>query len=174
MTERIERARGAGRHWGAWMRRGGVLLLASCLAACSGLSQKPEISLVGIELVGWGLFEQRFKLQLEVHNPNASSLSVEALDFEIELNGEHFARGASTAALVVPAQGQAMLDLPTTTRLDTLVRQLKALQQAGRSTAEYRIVGNATLATIGRVPFERKGEIALGAFERLLPKAPPR
>lgn len=174
MTERIERAHGAGGHWGAWMRRCGALLLTACLAACSGLSQKPEISLAGIELVGWGLFEQRFKLQLEVHNPNASPLSVEALDFEIELNGEHFARGASTAALVVPAQGQAMLELPTTTRLDTLVRQLKALQQAGRSTAEYRIAGNATLATVGRVPFERKGEIALGAFERLLPKAPPR
>jgi LEA14-like dessication related protein len=153
------------------MTRRGFLIasgLFCALAACSGLSgitQKPEISLAGIELVDFGLFEQRFKLGLRIQNPNDVALPIQGLSFDVELNGQHFAKGVSDQAVTVPRFGEAVLTVTATSNLGNVLRQLNELQKSGRQRADYRISGRLELAGVGNIPFERKGDVAMPVFD---------
>lgn len=151
-------------------RRHFVVVVALCgaLAACSGLSgitQKPEISLAGVELVDFGLFEQRFKLGLRIQNPNDVALPIRGLSFDVELNGQHFAKGVSDQAVTVPRFGEAVLAVTATSNLGNVLRQLNELQKSGRQRADYRISGRLELASVGSIPFERKGDVAMPVFD---------
>lgn len=129
------------------------------LSACSGLSKKPEISLAGVELVGIGRVEQRFVLRLNVRNPNAVDLSLKALDFEVELDGKHFARGSAAKPMVIPSQGEAVLEVQAASNLAAVVQQLRSARKNGREKVSYRIFGTAEVEGLGRLPFERRGEL---------------
>jgi LEA14-like dessication related protein len=151
--------------------------LASCLAgllviylsSCGGLSKKPEITLAGIDFVGLGLIEQRFVLKLAIRNPNEVDLPVNALDFDVELNGSHFARGASERPLVVPRRGESVLEVMTVSRLGNGLKQMREAQKEGRDRMAFRIYGNAEVEGFGRLPFERMGEIPVVSFGKFMP-----
>ena len=143
-----------------------VLLPAGC---ATGL-QKPDISLVGVELVGLNLLEQRFILQLRIKNPNDRALSINALNFDIELNGQHFAKAVSESPVQVPKQGDAVLEIKAVSRLIAVLKQLRDAQKDGRSSVAYRLFGNVLLDGAGSLPFERAGEMPLPALEKLLSK----
>lgn len=140
-----------------------LLLLAAC-AGVGGLTQKPEISLAGLDLVGFGLFEQRFLLKLRIENPNDVDLSIKGLAFDVELNGLPFAKGLSDRAVTVPRLGEAVLEVRATSNLGSVLRQLRELQKAGRERVDYRIFGNIVVDGLGSVPFDRRGDVALPRF----------
>jgi LEA14-like dessication related protein len=148
-------------------------LLLIQLAACSGLGKKPEISLAGIEFVGLGLVEQRFLLKLSIDNPNAVDLSIKALRYDLELNGSHFAQGASEQTLVVPSHGKAVLEVASVSRLSTVLRQMREAQREGRERVAFRLYGQAEVAGLGSLAFERRGEIPALRLQTLLPKLQP-
>jgi LEA14-like dessication related protein len=155
-----------------WLAALAWLLLIQ-LAACTGLTKKPEISLDGIELVGLGLVEQRFVLKLSIDNPNAVDLSIKALRYDLELNGSHFAQGASEQALVVPGHGKAVLEVMSVSRLATVLRQMREARREGREQVAFRLYGQAEVAGLGSLAFERRGEIPALRLDKLLPKARP-
>ena len=152
--------------------------LASCLAgllvlyisSCSGLSKKPEITLAGIDFVGLGLLEQRFVLKLAIRNPNEVDLPVNALNFDVELNGRHFASGASERPLIVPRRGESVLEVMTVSRLGNVLKQMREAQKGGRDRMAFRIYGNAEVEGFGRLPFERMGEIPVVSFGKFTPE----
>lgn len=151
----------------------GVSLLAAC-AGLSGLTQKPEVSLAGLDLVELGLLEQRFLLRLRVQNPNDVALPVRGLTFDVELNGQPFASGLSDRAVVVPRFGEAVLEVKATSNLSGVLRQLRELRRSGRERVDYRIFGRIALDGMGSLPFERKGEIDAPLFDAPRREAPPR
>lgn len=144
-----------------------LLLLAAC---AGGLAQKPEISLASLDLVGFGLFEQRFLLKLRIENPNDVDLPIEGLSFDVELNGEPFARGVSAQAVSVPRAGEALLEVRATSNLGGVLKQLRALPKDGRERIGYRISGQVTVGGLGSRPFERRGDLPLPLFGK--PAAP--
>jgi LEA14-like dessication related protein len=143
-----------------------AFLLAALLAGCAPRLQKPEISLAGIDLVGLGLVEQRFILKLRIRNPNDVDLPVNALNFDVELNGRHSARGVSDEPVIVPRQGETILEMKTVSRLGAILKPLRDAQRAGRDRVSYRVLGNVELEGFGRIPFDRSGDIPLSAPER--------
>jgi LEA14-like dessication related protein len=147
-----------------------ALLLIIQLAACTGLTKKPEISLAGIELVGLGLVEQQFVLKLSIDNPNAVDVSIKALRYDLELNGSHFAQGASQHALVVPSHGKAVLEVVSVSRLSTVLKQMREAQREGRERVAFRLYGQAEVEGWGQLPFERSGEVPALRLDKLLPK----
>ncbi len=148
------------------------LLVAAGLAACAhiaGVPRKPEISLAGLRPVQVGLVVQRFILKLRVHNPGKVDLSLDGLHFTIELNGSRFLEGTSNQSLTVPGDGEAVLEVMATATLGTTLKQLREWQRAGREAVDYRIVGDVNVVGVGKIPFERRGELPLSGFDSTTP-----
>jgi len=157
-----------------------IALLSAC-AGLGGFSQKPEVSVAGLNLVQLGLFEQRFLLKLRIQNPNDVELPINGLNFEIELNGQAFIKGLSDKAVSVPRFGEAVLEVMATSTLGSALKQLRDLQKGGRERVDYRIVGrinvsglgNVPLSGLGNVPFERRGDLQMPAVDHSPRKSLP-
>lgn len=162
------------------MNKFATLLLACvllALGACAGLTrlqEKPQVSLAGLDLAELGLFEQRFVLQLRVQNPNEVELPIRGLSFDVELHGQPFAKGLSDKAVRVPAFGEALLEVKATSNLASVLRQLRELQKSGREQTDYRIFGTIAVEGLGRLPFDRSGDVRLPNLGLSRKPAPPR
>lgn len=152
------------------MKRLLIALLVLLLSACGtpGLDQKRKVALAGLEPQELGLFEQRFLVTLRVTNPNDASVTVDGVEFNLELNGQPFASGVGKERITLPRMGDAQVKLSVTTNLGSLWKQLRALQ--GGKPIGYRMVGKLYTPWLpGGIPFDRKGELpGLGEF---LPEA---
>ena len=146
----------------------GLALVAALLAGCAAPLQKPEISLAGVELVGIGLVEQRLLLKLRIRNPNDVDLPVKALSFDLDLDGQPFAKGASEQPVTIARQAEAQLDVKVVSRFGEVLKQLRAARQNGK--LGYRVHGRVELEGSGSVAFDRSGEVPLSALERFAPK----
>lgn len=158
------------------MRRSLAVVLITLLSACAGLaglSQKPEVSVAGLNLVQVGVFEQRFALKLRVQNPNDVELRINGLSFEIELNGQSFLTGVSDRGVTIPRFGEAVLEVSATSTLGSALKQLRELQKGGRDRVDYRIAGRLNLSGIGTVPFERRGDLQMPAVDGSPKKTSP-
>ena len=146
----------------------GLALVASLLAGCAAPLQKPEVSLAGVELVGIGLVEQRLLLKLRISNPNDVDLPVKALSFDLDLDGQPFAKGASEQPVTIARQAEAQLDVKVVSRFGEVLKQLRAARQNGK--LGYRVHGRVELEGSGSVAFDRSGEVPLASLERFVPK----
>ncbi|MSQ59724.1 MAG: Water stress and hypersensitive response domain-containing protein, partial [Betaproteobacteria bacterium] len=57
-----------------------------------------------------GVIEQEYALKLRIQNPNAKTLSMQGLSYEMELNGRVFARGVSPQTGYIAPYGQALIE----------------------------------------------------------------
>lgn len=154
------------------MRRILMLCCTLLLAACAGVGnlEKPQVSLAGLALDDFNLFEQRFLVTLRVTNPNDTSVTVDGVDFDLMLNGEHFASGVGRDQVTLPRMGEALVTLKVTTNLGSLWKQIRALQTTHQPLA-YRMTGKLhTPWRPGGIPFDRKGE--LPALNEIFPDTP--
>ncbi len=137
-----------------------AMLLA--LAACSGADPvAPEIHVVDLRLLESSVFEQRFQIDLRLGNPNDFDLPLDGLTFDLEVNGEDFARGFSNERVTVPRLGEERLSVVASTTLVELVRQMELL--AERGDLDYRISGIAYFDSLVRrsAPYESEGSFPL-------------
>jgi LEA14-like dessication related protein len=136
------------------------MLLA--LAACSGAEPvAPEVRVVDLRLLESSVFEQRFEIDLRIGNPNDFDLPLDGLTFDLEVNGEDFARGFSNERVTVPRLGEERLSVVASTTLLELVRQMQLL--AERGDLSYRISGLAYFDSLVRrsAPYESEGTFSL-------------
>jgi LEA14-like dessication related protein len=122
-----------------------LLFIAFGLAACTGLplnAVPPKVSVAEVEIKSVGFFEQRFDIVLRVSNPNDFDLKIEALEFDLDVNGHPFATGQASAATLVAAASSTMLRVDAVTQSTNLIRQIKALSQDTlKEGVPYRITG---------------------------------
>lgn len=121
-----------------------MLVFVLGLAACSGLPRDavaPKLSVADVRLGQFDLFEQRFDVGLKVENPNDFGLTIEALEFDLEVNGHPFARGVSREATQLAAAATAVVRIDAVTQSNDLIRQLKALPGMLKDGVPYRIRG---------------------------------
>ncbi len=154
------------RRYGAVLLRAVVsaaLLLG--LAACASLGARlepPRVSLANLQLVEFGVFEQRYRLDLRIQNPNDAELPIAGMDFRLYLNDEEFARGLSNQRVTVPAFGEQLVEVQVTSGLTGILGQLQRLGQGELKTFSYRLAGNVKpLHRALKYPFEYRGEIDL-------------
>lgn len=147
-----------------------TVLLAVFLVSCALPLKRPEVGLASVELVSLGRVEQRFMLRLNVRNSNEVDIQLNALDFDLEFNGVPFAKGNAEKAVLIPRQGESVLEVAAVSRLAQVLAVLRETQKQGQDRVGYRIVGYADVEGVGRLPFERRGEIAASALGRLMPR----
>jgi LEA14-like dessication related protein len=144
----------------------GALASAVLLAACALIGpplQKPQLSLVGVELRQAQLMEQRFVVRLRVQNPNDRALPIRGIECAMELAGERFGNGTSAAAFTVPARGEAVFDMLVVTNLAASLSRLLPQLTDAREPLDYRLVGTVStdLAFLRSIPFDQRGELYL-------------
>lgn len=139
-----------------------VLLVAFGLSACSGLpydARPPKVSVADVEIKSLGIFEQHFDVGLRVSNPNDFALTIEALEFDLEVNGRAFAKGLSGVSATIPAIASTVIRLDAITQSRNLIQQFKTLPaDALREGVPYRILGRIKTDRSSRwIPFDHKG-----------------
>ena len=144
------------------MQRLFVLLLAFGLAACSGLpyhAKPPRVSVADVDIKSLGIFEQRFDVGLRVSNPNDFDLKIEALEFELELNGRAFAKGLARVSTLIPATSSTVIRMDAVTQSRNLIRQIKTLpSETLKEGVPYRISGRVKTDQSSRwLPFDHTG-----------------
>lgn len=136
------------------------------LSGCSSLGEfkeKPRVSIAGIQVTEANLFEQRYRLQLRVQNPNTVDLPINGLDYVVEINGKPFASGVSNRTMVIPRYGTSLIDVEGTSTLGALIKQLKDLDILREQTAQYVIKGTVRVSDRDvTLPFEHRGDVPLG------------
>jgi LEA14-like dessication related protein len=87
---------------------------------------------------------------------------VNGLDIDVELGGEHFARGTSAREFVIPAEGEAEFDMNVTANAAAALLQIAG---ADRKAGEigYRLKGKLStrLGMLRTIPFEQTGELPI-------------
>jgi LEA14-like dessication related protein len=143
-------------------QRYGIMSLALILAACSGLpfnAEPPRVGVADVTVKSLGLFEQTFDLGLRVSNPNDFDLTVEGLDFTLEVNGQPFASGVSRVSARVPAVSSAVLRVDAIMESKNLIRQFRMLPpETLAAGVPYRIKGRVRIdKASGWLPFDHAG-----------------
>lgn len=138
-----------------------VLVVAGCSAIKPQL-ETPILSLVSVSMTSADIFNQNFIVRLHVQNPNDRSLPVKGIDYELFLEGDSFAEGATHKPFVVPANGEIEFDLPVRTNfVSSLGRLVSRLQ--GRKQVRYTIEGKVLteFGMVRKIPFRQSGSVDL-------------
>ena len=140
-----------------------LLACTCCLSACAGLWIREPLNVTIAELkpIEIGVLEQRYEVKVRLQNPNDSDISFDGVVFDLEINGNPFARGVSDKGGTIPRFGESLVDLQVVSGLQNILRQINELAKGDRTSVTYRIKGRLHLAGgIGSVPFDATGEIA--------------
>jgi LEA14-like dessication related protein len=117
------------------------------------------VSVADVAIKSLGLLEQRFDVGLRVNNPNDFDLTVEALEFELEVNGHPFATGFSRTSTRIAATSSTLLRIDAITQSKNLIQQIQALTpESLKEGVPYRIRGRLKTDRSSRwVPFDHAG-----------------
>jgi LEA14-like dessication related protein len=143
-----------------------IFALTVCLGACSLMAPKfnrPNITVIGIELRGGNLLQQTFAVRLNIQNPNDRPLPVHGLHAELNVGGEQIASGTSDRAVVIPASGESEFDLTITANLALALLKLADRANQHADSIDYDVTGAASLDLpfLRNLPFHQTGTLKL-------------
>ena len=139
-----------------------LLLLAGC-ATLSPYPERPTVSVTSFALApeSTGL-APRFRVGLNVVNPNRRELPLVGMSYAVELEGTRILSGATANLPVVPAYGSADFSVDLSPDLLGSARLLTDLMARQRDRLDYSF--NARLDVGGWMPdirVEQAGQISL-------------
>src|ERR1700728_2320859 len=97
-----------------------IFALTLALGACSLIAPKfnrPNVTVIGIEMRSGNLLQQNFAVKLNIQNPNDRDLPVRGVHAELNVGGEQIASGVSDRSIVIPAFGEAEIDVTVTANM---------------------------------------------------------
>jgi len=137
---------------------GGVL--SGCSTIPSIKPQSPSITVADVRPVSLSLTSQTIGLSLRVANPNNFDLPMQSLTFNALFSGQQFAQGHSVNNVIIPANGEALLDVEVEAGLVKFASQLKEMLDANNATLKYDVSGVVKLSNWPKaIPFNVEGEI---------------
>lgn len=137
-----------------------LLALFACASLPSVKPESPKVSVTGVYPIDFTLTSQTIGLKLLIENPNNFDLPMQSLTFNARFSGEQFAQGSSIDEVVIPANGDALLDVEVKTGLGKLANQLRAMLDTNNAELNYDVTGLVKLANWPKaIPFNVEGEI---------------
>jgi LEA14-like dessication related protein len=146
-----------------------TLALSVWLGACSLVTPKynrPNVTVSSIQMRSGNLLQQNFAVKLTIQNPNDRDLPVRGVHAELNVGGEQIASGISDRAIVIPAFGEAEIDVIVTANMLLALAKLtnKLNQQA--DSIDYDLTGAASidLPFLRNLPFHQAGTLPLNGI----------
>jgi LEA14-like dessication related protein len=143
-----------------------IFALTLALGACSVIAPKfnrPNVTVIGIEMRSGNLLQQNFAVKLNIQNPNDRALPVHGLHAELNVGGQQIASGVSDRAVIVPAFGESEFDMTISANIALALLKLadKANQRA--DSIDYEVTGEASidLPFLHNLPFRQTGSFKL-------------
>lgn len=136
--------------------------LAGC-ALMQGHVEPPKVHLADLRLQHATIFQQQFLATLHLTNPNDVSLPVKAIEYNVQVDGKHFADGMTNKPVTLPALGQADVGVQINTSVMEWARQLYRLNRNRPKKVPYRITGKLHLGSwfAYTIPFSYTGQIPI-------------
>ena len=143
-----------------------LLVVLAAVSGCSLLAPKftkPQLSVASIEMVGGNFLQQKFRVKLNIQNPNDRALPVTSLHVELNVAGERIASGVNTHAFVVPARGDTQFDMDITANMALALLKLAGRKDQRGDAIDYDMTGGASidLPFLHDLPFHQNGAFAL-------------
>ena len=153
--------------------RNKILMAAACalyFAACSLVTPKfnrPNVSVVSIELRSGNLWQQSFAVKLNVQTPNTRALPVRGLHVEINVGGDEVASGVSDHAFIVPPFGESEFDMTIKANMALAVLKLSHKLDQHADSVDYDLTGAASidLPFLRDLPFRQTGSLSLKGIQ---------
>jgi LEA14-like dessication related protein len=144
--------------WG-WL----ALLAALTSSGCAPKFTRPNVTVVGVEMRGGNLLQQKFAVKLNIQNPNDRALPVQGLHVELNVSGEQIASGVSDHAIVVPAFGESEFDMTITANIALALLKLQDKANQHADSIDYVLTGTANLDLpfLHDLPFHQSGSFLL-------------
>ncbi|HUH38155.1 MAG TPA: LEA type 2 family protein [Spongiibacteraceae bacterium] len=156
-----------GMHWASWFI---PVLLMALLSHCSLLPrpEAPSVQLVGLQVLPSQGMEQQIRVRLKVINPNDYDIPLTGISLKLGLSGHDLLSGGSHQALVLPALGDARMDVDLSLDLLAGLGLFQTLMGNPDKPLEYHLSGKAFLSQtlMPSVPFEHKGTIVVQGGKR--------
>jgi LEA14-like dessication related protein len=143
-----------------------TLALAMAVCACSLVTpqyNRPNISVISIQMRGGNLLQQNFAVKLNIQNPNDRALPVLGVHIELSVGGEQIATGVSDHAIVVPAFGESEFDLTVSANMALALLKLTSKMDQHADSIAYDLTGAASidLPFLRNLPFHQSGSLPL-------------
>jgi LEA14-like dessication related protein len=143
-----------------------IFALSLGLSACSLMAPKfnrPNVTVISIEMRGGNLLQQNFAVKLNIQNPNDRALPVRGLHTELSVGGEQIASGVSDRAVVIPAFGESEFDMTVSANLALALLKLTDKANQHADSIDYDLTGAASidLPFLRNLPFHQSGALKL-------------
>lgn len=132
------------------------------------LLKTPKISLEDFEVTGLSFSNADINLQLQFDNPNSFGIDVNALNYDLMINGDQWADGTALKGTTIKEKGVTMLNIPLSLNISEMGISAYRLLTGGE-TFEYQIKGdfdlNARHELLGQTTFDflRSGKLSLSS-----------
>ena len=134
-----------------------ALLLCHC-AALKPLLKSPTVHFQGMDVKDPSLFEGTILFHFEIDNPNPIGLPIDAVAYDLKLNGKDFFAGKTNKSISVPSKGSTTIDLPFKVKYLNLVES--ALEFAKKDDIAYKLNGHITVGPF-QIPYAKEGTFSI-------------
>ncbi len=139
-----------------------LILIATLLVSCAMISpQRPEVNLAGLQIREATLSHLNMVADLTVFNPNNIALTINEVDYTLQLEGVNVAKGRSLAPVEIGARESGQVQLRISTAYWDLLSLVNQLQEtddlAFTLSGKVRVGGYKILNKT--FPFSKEGRI---------------
>ncbi len=137
-------------------------LLAGLLAGCASLVQslvtEPKVTFHSVSVRDAKQDGATAVIALNVENPNGVALTVDRLQYVLELGGRAIANAEIEKVATIAAHATSKVEVPVPFRYDQVFSSV--LDLISKGTAEYKVTGEARIGFFN-LPFDHKGDLKL-------------
>ena len=136
------------------------------IAACATPTQRieaPQVTLESVRVTRVVDGKAELLVGLRLTNPNASTLAVKAVDYEITLDNRPAASGHTVRVDTLPPGGEGKVDLAGRVDVGAVATAMMAL--GSQLPVAYTLKGNVTVQDWAPISFSRSGKIAISKFD---------
>lgn len=139
-----------------------LLTLAFAIIGCSSLFsavlEEPKVALHSVQVRDNRADGATAVVAVNVENPNRIAITVDRLEYSLEMGGKEIAKAGIDNFARVEAKSTAKIEIPVPFLYATVVSSLLDLVQKG--TSSYKVKGMAKVG-IFNLPFEHTGDVKL-------------